>query len=496
MIRRRHKLSLSKKLTSISITAILPMVILSIYLLWALSDAASAYSDINKNISYANEYVHNFKERIDYTLYLAVIGNKPIEELGVGKTTVNGIVTVNPYSYMKELESACSRLSDTATVNSSTNQMMRTKNTINALRKSVINLEKNIKKGSLYDDNMNSLDQNIYALTSLIQSGLQNYIYTETTNYENVKAELDKKNALMVTTCLITLLVVIIITASLTTSAVKSVTTPIRKLCDQTSKVAKGDFTANTKVESIDEIAILTRNFNDMTQEIGILVEDIKKNQENLHLIEMKLLQAQINPHFLYNTLDTIVWLAEMKKNEEVVAIVTYLSSFFRTTLSKGKDFITIQEEELHVESYMNIQKFRYQDVMDFEIHIDKELYPYTIPKLMLQPLAENALVHGVRNKRGNGHILITGKKDGDNIIFQVADDGRGMDKKELDKLRQCIANNNNNATDNGGFGIVNVNQRIRSYYGKDYGVSFESELGRGTTATITIAAKNIQHFS
>lgn len=193
MIRRRHKLSLSKKLTSISITAILPMVILSIYLLWALSDAASAYSDINKNISYANEYVHNFKERIDYTLYLAVIGNKPIEELGVGKTTVNGIVTVNPYSYMKELESACSRLSDTATVNSSTNQMMRTKNTINALRKSVINLEKNIKKGSLYDDNMNSLDQNIYALTSLIQSGLQNYIYTETTNYENVKAELDKK---------------------------------------------------------------------------------------------------------------------------------------------------------------------------------------------------------------------------------------------------------------------------------------------------------------
>ena len=215
---------------------------------------------------------------------------------------------------------------------------------------------------------------------------MQNYIYTETTNFENVKANLDKKNKQMVTTCLVTLLLVSLITASLTTNAVKSVTNPIRKLCDQTSKVAKGDFTANTKVESINEIAILTRNFNDMTQEIGLLVEDIKKNQENLHLIEMKLLQAQINPHFLYNTLDTIVWLAEMKKNDEVVAIVTYLSSFFRTTLSKGKDFITIQEEELHVESYMNIQKFRYQDVMDFEIHIDKELYPYTIPKLMLQP--------------------------------------------------------------------------------------------------------------
>lgn len=372
----RRQLSLSKKLTSISATAILPMIILSSYLLWALSDATNAYSDINRNISYANEYVQNFKERIDYTMYLSVIGNKKIKELGVGKTTVNGIVTVNPYSYMRELNSACSSLSETATVSSNTNQMKRTKNTLNALRKSIEKLQKNINEGAPYDENMDILDQDIYVLTSLVQSGLQNYIYTETTNFENVKANLDKKNKQMVTTCLVTLLLVSLITASLTTNAVKSVTNPIRKLCDQTSKVAKGDFTANTKVESINEIAILTRNFNDMTQEIGLLVEDIKKNQENLHLIEMKLLQAQINPHFLYNTLDTIVWLAEMKKNDEVVAIVTYLSSFFRTTLSKGKDFITIQEEELHVESYMNIQKFRYQDVMDFEIHIDKELYP------------------------------------------------------------------------------------------------------------------------
>ena len=114
----RRQLSLSKKLTSISVTAILPMIILSSYLLWALSDATNAYSDINKNISYANEYVQNFKERIDYTMYLSVIGNKTIKELGVGKTTVNGIVTVNPYSYMRELDSACSSLSETATVRS------------------------------------------------------------------------------------------------------------------------------------------------------------------------------------------------------------------------------------------------------------------------------------------------------------------------------------------------------------------------------------------
>ena len=491
-----RRLSLSRKLAFISIIAILPMSIMSFYLLWAVSDATNAYSDINHNISYANKYVQDFKERIDYTMYLAVINNKTINEIGVGKTTVNGIVTVNPYSYIKELEKTCDNLSMTTTVNINKNQIMRVENTLHSLTKRILALEENISHGSLYQDNLDILNQDIYSLTTLVQSGLQNFIYTETTNYENVKASLDAKNGQLVTTYMITLLIVILFTTALTISAVKSVTVPIRKLCLQTSRVAKGDFTANTKVESFDEIATLTRNFNNMTQEIGLLVEDIKTNQENLHLIEMKLLQAQINPHFLYNTFDTIVWLAEEKKTVEVVEIVTYLSDFFRTTLSKGKDFITIEEEELHVDSYMKIQKFRYQDVMDYEIHIDEELYPYTIPKLMLQPLAENALTHGIRNKRGKGHISINGRKDGDNIIFQVVDDGRGMDKAELVRLRNNIANDNNNATDNGGFGLVNVNQRIRNYYGKEYGVYFTSELGKGTTATIIIAAKNIQPFS
>ena len=489
----KHKQSLSKNLARIPVAAIVPMFILSSYLLWALSDATNAYSGINNNISYANKYVIDFKERIDYTMYLAVIGNKSIDEIEAGKTTVNGIVTINPYLYIKELEAACNSLSLTATVNSNKNQIKRVKNTLNSLNKSVWNLESNIKNGNPYNKNMDILDKDIYALTSLVQSGIQNYIYTETTNFENVKAGLDKKNRQMVTTYLVTLLVVITISAYLTTMAVKSVTTPVRKLCAQTSRVAKGDFTANTKVESVGEIATLTSNFNYMTQEIGLLVEDIKHNKENIHLIEMKLLQAQINPHFLYNTLDTIVWLAEEKKTKEVVSIVTYLSDFFHTTLSKGKDFITIQEQELHVDSYMKIQKFRYQDVMDYEISIDKELYPYTIPKLMLQPLAENALIHGVRNKRSCGHIYITGRKDNGNIIFQVTDDGRGMKPDELQRLRQGIANNNIDTTDNSGFGIVNVNQRIQNYYGNEFGISFESEFGKGTTATIVIAAKNIQ---
>lgn len=487
---------MNKKLGNIVLAAILPMAMMLIYLLWALSDATNAYTDINRNVAYANQYVKDFKDRIDYTAYLAVIGNKSFSEMDLGTIKVNGIVTVNPYKYIKEFEKVCDDLSASATVESNENQLARLKNSLKSLDASIRNMEKNIIAGGSYDSNKVILEKDIYALTALIKEGIQDYIYVETTNFVNVKAELDKQNERLVGISLIMMVLVVMLSGYMAVRVARSVSVPIQKLCQMTSKVAEGDFTVQSKVESEDEIAVLTRNFNNMTTEIGLLVEDIKKNEENLRMIEVKLLQAQINPHFLYNTLDTIVWLAEAGKKEKVVSMVTYLSDFFRTTLSGGKDIIAIKDEKKHIESYLKIQQFRYQDVMDYEIKIEEEICEFMIPKLMLQPLVENALAHGIRNKRGKGRIVIIGRREEDNIIFQVIDDGKGMDEEELFRLRQCIAQNNNNATDNGGFGIVNVNQRIRSYYGEEYGVSFESELGKGTTATIYIAAKNIQPFS
>ncbi len=489
-MKKFFKLSLNQRLAAISIAAILPMMILLSYILWELTDATTAYADINRNVSYANQYARDFKERIDYTMYLAVIRSQGINELDVGTTTINGIVTVNPYSYIYELEKACDELSDMATVNSSKNQISRLKNTLGSLKKAVRNLEESIVGEGNYEDNMKILDKDIYNLTALIEEGIQDYIYLETSNFDVVEEDLNKQKEHTIRVCLVTTIVVIMLAIALTVYAAKSVTVPIRKLCDVTSKVAEGDFTVKTKVMAEDEIAVLTRNFNDMTKEIGILIEDMKRQQENLHMIEMQLLQAQINPHFLYNTLDTIVWLAEAKQTEEVVAMVTYLSDFFRTTLSKGKDFITVEEEKLHIESYLKIQHFRYQDTMDYEIAIDEELYEFTIPKLMLQPLIENAICHGIRNKRGKGHIQITGAIDDGEIVFQVIDNGCGMSTDELQKLRNSIEKNESYSAKDGGFGIVNVNQRIHAYYGENYGVFFESEAGEGTTARVHIGCK------
>ena len=492
-MRKKSKTSLNYRLTAISVTVFVPMFLVMIYLLVSLSNATDAYSEITQNIAYANQYTQDFKTRMDYSMYLAVISKKTVEELGNGETTVNGVVTVNPYTYIDELKTACDRMSENATVNSNRNQIKRVKNTLRSLKRCVKTLEEGCKGDWLYQQKMDYLDSNIYMLTALIREGIQDYIYVETTNYEKIRETLDARTRQSVMICSLISVIAIIVAISLTTKATRSVTVPIRNICGMTEKVAEGDFTARAEIVDTEEIAVLSKSFNDMTVEIGTLVEDIKQQQTNLHITETKLLQAQINPHFLYNTLDTIVWLAEEEKRDDVIKMVTALSKFFRTTLSKGRDFITVGEEESHVRSYLEIQQFRYQDILDYSIEIDEEISEYVLPKLTLQPLVENALYHGIKNKRGKGMICISGKKCGEEIIFNVCDNGKGMSKEKLAELRRNIQKKNENLTDS--FGLTNVNQRIHHYYGEQYGLEFESEENKGTKAIVTIKAEKNQPF-
>ena len=182
--------------------------------------------------------------------------------------------------------------------------------------------------------------------------------------------------------------------------------------------VAKGDFTTRTTCDNHDELSILSDSFNDMAFKLEQQVRSIRLEQENLRYMESKLLQTQINPHFLYNTLDTIIWLIEGEKNQEAINIVVSLSEFFRIVVSKGKDFITIREEEIHVKSYLQIQQSRYKDILDYEIHIPEELYSYQILKMTLQPLIENSIYHGIKMLRARGKITVTGEIMDEVICF------------------------------------------------------------------------------
>jgi two-component system sensor histidine kinase YesM len=211
------------------------------------------------------------------------------------------------------------------------------------------------------------------------------------------------------------------------------------------------------------------------------------KEQENLKKAELRALQAQINPHFLYNTLDTIIWMAEANRPAQVVELVRALSRFFRITLSKGKDWITVGEEIEHISSYLTIQKIRYRDILDYVIDVDPEVLDATMLKLTLQPLVENALYHGIKNKRSGGVITVRGRRwDDGHLLVEVSDNGIGMTAEKVAQLRAALANEGLAARESG-FGLCNVHQRVKLYYGKQYGLTVESEYGQGTRVLLDI---------
>ncbi len=268
-------------------------------------------------------------------------------------------------------------------------------------------------------------------------------------------------------------------------------TLPIRRLKNKIRQASTGDLDVKVENEKNDEIADVGYSFNMMLDRIKALLENSLREQEELKKAELKALQAQINPHFLYNTLDTIVWMSEANKSEQVVEIVNALSSFFRISLSKGKDWISVGDEVQHIRSYLIIQKMRYRDILDYKIDVPGDILHYSVLKLTLQPIVENALYHGIKNKREKGCIQIKGwvADDGD-LVFEVLDNGAGIIEEKLAVIQRELHSDSFGMIRDTGFGLNNVHRRIQLYYGKPYGISIESIYGQFTRVNIRIPAR------
>jgi two-component system sensor histidine kinase YesM len=270
----------------------------------------------------------------------------------------------------------------------------------------------------------------------------------------------------------------------------QSITRPVRELSKITEKVARGDLSVRAGVDTGSEIGILSESFNEMIDRISRLLDQVRTEQESLRRAELELLQSQINPHFLYNTLDTIVWLAEAGDQARVVSMVGSLSKFFRASLGQGKDQVTIKDELDHVRSYLEIQQVRYQDILDYSIDVPEEVHNAPVPKITLQPLVENALYHGIKNKRGKGNISITGKTENKCIYIYIEDNGMGMTEERLERISEKMNDPGlfESEEDKGDvFGLSNVNERIKLKFGSRYGIHIDSVYGEGTTVTILL---------
>lgn len=473
--------SLNRRLKLLLVVCFVPLTVVIVYLLVILNQFSWRYDSIVSYITAANTYNIQFKEDMDYSMYVIVVNSERAEEL-VGDRKPHKMIAEARETFLELCEAA-----ETNNDSDARNHLQRLLKSLNILEDSVTEIENDAQVVGMYETNLERLDLNVRILTELIQEQIQKYIYYEATNLEALREEVrgDVKNAIAISTVIIC--GILMGALMLSRKILTRITEGIQQLRHVTKKAGKGDFTVRARLENNDaEMKELGEGFNQMVERIGNLVEDIRVEQFNLRLTEQKLLQAQINPHFLYNTLDAIIWLAEADQNEQVIMMVSALSDFFRTTLSQGRDYISVQEEEAHICSYLQIQQFRYQDILDYEIHISPELYQFQILKLTLQPLVENALYHGIKNKRGKGYIRVEGRYEKENMIFSVEDNGMGMTPERLEQVRKSMAPDAG-GEEPAGFGLRNVAQRIRLNYGKEYGIQVESVYGEGTRMQITI---------
>ena len=472
---------MKKKILTLAAVVTLPFILLVMYLLASMASYSNTYSEIVSNMTVANNYNLNFKEEMDESLYKLVVGYVTLDNIESDKSLKN------PYVLIEELRSEFTRLTAITTESESKLWLESLLRNINALEKRVDDIVDSIDAGSRYSENIEMLDNNIYILTELIQDDIQYYIYYQTRYMEKVTDTLQKQIGRFMVVCSILIAVLIAVVAVSAVMIVSGILQPIRQLNSVTEKIAQGDFNARAQVNSDDEVAELAVSFNKMAGNMQSLIDKVKEDERKMRKADLRLLQEQIQPHFLYNTLDTIVWLIESNEPDEAVTMVVTLSDFFREILSKGKEFISIKEEEKHISSYLQIQEMRYRDILEYDIQLDQVIYKYQILKLTLQPVVENALYHGIKYKRAKGCIHIHGEKEGDIIRLTVRDDGVGMDEEELAQLRQQIEKPCQETEK--GFGLANVNERIHMYFGYEYGMKIESEKGKGTTVEIVIPA-------
>lgn len=260
-----------------------------------------------------------------------------------------------------------------------------------------------------------------------------------------------------------------------------SITRPIKQLENTMHRVEEGDFHIKSEINLNNEIGHLSNTFNAMIARIKLLMENAVANEEEKRKSEIRALQAQINPHFLYNTLDTIIWMSAGGKNDEVVEVTSALAHLFRTSISKGDNLVTLHNEIENIKSYLTIQKMRYGDRLTYRVDAWPDTLRLMTPKLILQPIVENAVYHGIKLSPGGGEILIRAKREEDVLLLTVEDNGVGMTAEQMEKL--FIPREN---TDRG-IGIINVNNRIKLCFGEAYGLRYASSPGTGTRVEIRL---------
>lgn len=359
----------------------------------------------------------------------------------------------------------------------------------------IVNQENMIVSGNnqeILNTKLNDTYRGVIAQTSarifdVVQNGQEEYVTYQTLanrtwnlmavipviSYQNIFVELKQYFALVFG-------IAILVSAGVSILYTLSFSRPIKKLLKTMQDFGSGDFNVISSVTSSDEIGLLSQNFNLMVYNINDLIDKVYSETLLKQEAELKSLRMQINPHFLYNTLDTINWLAREKGVPEVGAMAKSLGDMMFYTIN-GSDFTNVEDEIKNINNYLMIQRKRYEERIEFSVDIPVELYPYKLPKLILQPLIENAIIHGLENKMKGGLVSISGRVKNKMLMLSVSDNGIGMTQE---KIKTILLKDSSES-----IGVRNVNQRLQLYFGEQRGLEIQSIINVGTQVMISIPA-------
>jgi len=441
-----------------------PLIICIIILLVIFINTNREYNNILTNLSIASDFNADFQKTLDFKMYQVVINREMFDE-------------VKPLNDIAYAQIIVGRLQETTTNDDSLKHLSDIERYLTFL---VDNINR-IVENQGYDQNMQILDRRIRVLTLLVHQKMQEYIYNETQLMTQMHDNVNIDFTIIVIIFSVFIVIIIFAIIIFGLHMTDKLTKPLMTLSDNFRTVGEGDFSLHEINVTSNEIGVLHEAFGTMIAKIEDLMQQIAADKDNLRLIEFQLLQSQINPHFLYNAFDTIIWLTEDKEYDKVKKMMISLSNFCRIALSDGADIITLSEEIQHVRSYLEIQQIRYYDVLKYEIETSGELADYLIPKLSLQPIVENALYHGIKHKRGGGSIKIRCNATHDLLIISIRDTGIGMTEEKLEQVRN---------TTKSGYGLVNVFERLRLYYENDIKFDINSVYSEYTEVKFTIPRK------
>lgn len=467
----KKRMELEERMRKVLFSTMIPMACLMIILLFIFWQYTGQYNKLSENLAVSSEFNLRFKDDLDLEMYYIAIGSKESSNLE------------DVLEQVEDAQEIMQKLRRNTYNNNGVKSLNSLDSYLENLRQRMLQLVE-IKE---YDKRMEFMDSNIRIITGLIMQEMQNYIYNESMYLVKVETNLTRRVKILISGMAVLLMATLGILMRRSFRLTGGIIRPVTEMLDKVKKVGRGNFDVLPVAAEIIEIEELDQGINKMARRISGLLENVRQEKEMQHLTELQLIQAQVNPHFLYNTLDTIVWLIEGGMTDDAVEMISSLSIFFRTSLSKGNDIIPLAEEKRHTLSYLEIQQFRYHDILEFELSIPKEMDVIQVPKLSIQPLAENALYHGIKNRRGKGKITITGREEENAIVLTVSDNGQGMTPERLHEVQEAIRTG-----ERAGFGLAAVAERIALYYGPGYGMTISSEEGVGTTVEIRLG-KNIQ---